>query len=402
MSKPQAIVLAYSGGLDTTVILHWLKENYRCDVYAYIADIGQEEDLEEIRERALNTGAKDAFVDDRKEEFVRDFIFPMLRANAVYEGYYLMGTSIARPLIAKGQIEYAKKVGADAVAHGATGKGNDQVRFELTYYALAPEIKVIAPWRLWNYSGRRDLIEYARKHGLKITVSEDKPYSIDRNVFHTSYEGGILEDPSKEAPPEILSLVSPERAPDKPEYVEIEFERGNPVAVNGERLSPYSLLRRLNELGMKHGIGIVDLVEDRYVGIKSRGVYVTPGGTILYHAHRAMESITLDREVMRLRDSFIPYYSFLIYSGFWFSPEREVLQAAIDKSQEYVTGKVVLKLYKGGVYVAGRESPYSLYSQSLVSFDERGGFDMKDSDGFIKINSIRLRLYGMRKRKEGD
>jgi argininosuccinate synthase len=400
MEKINKIVLAYSGGLDTTVILRWLIENYKCDVYAYIADLGQKEDLEAIRKKALKTGAKDAFVEDLREKFVSDFIFPMLRANAIYEGY-LLGTSIARPLIAEGQIRYARSIGADAVAHGATGKGNDQVRFELSYYFLEPKIKAIAPWRIWDFKGRADLVKYAKERGLEVPVTVEKPYSIDRNAYHTSYEGGILEDPWMEPPEDMWTLtVSPEKAPDTPEVIEIEFENGNPVAINGERLSPFRLLEKLNEIGGRNGVGRNDVVENRYVGMKSRGVYETPGGTILHIAHRAIESITMDREVMRIRDSLIPKYSELIYYGYWFSPERELLQAMIDKSQENVTGVVRLKIYKGNVIVTGRKSEFSLYKKSVVSFEEEGGFNMKDSTGFININALRLKLFSMR--RKGD
>lgn len=398
MEKINKIVLAYSGGLDTTVILRWLIENYQCDVYAYIADLGQKEDLETIREKALRTGAKDAYVEDLREKFVKDFIFPMIRANAVYEGY-LLGTSIARPLIAEGQIRYAKKIGADAVSHGATGKGNDQVRFEISYYFLEPTIKVIAPWRIWDFKGRADLVKYAKERDLEVPTTKEKPYSIDRNAYHTSYEGGILEDPWMEPPENMFTLtVSPEKAPDRPEVIEIEFENGNPSALNGEKLSPFQLLERVNEIGGRNGIGRNDVVENRYVGMKSRGVYETPGGTILHFAHRAIESITIDREVMRLRDSLIPKYSELIYYGYWFSPEMELLQILIDKSQEYVTGVVRLKLYKGNVIVTGRKSALSLYKKSIVSFEEEGGFNMKDSTGFININALRLKLFSMRRK----
>ncbi|MEN2986209.1 MAG: argininosuccinate synthase [Thermodesulfovibrionaceae bacterium] len=387
------IVLAYSGGLDTSVAIKWLKEKYNAQVIAFCADIGQEEDFEEIRQKALKTGASKVYIEDLKEEFVRDFIFPMLRANAVYEIGYLMGTSIARPLIAKKQIEIAIKENADAVAHGATGKGNDQVRFELTYYALKPDIKVIAPWRQWSFDSRSSLIEYAQKQGIPIQATKEKPYSIDRNVFHISYEGGILEDPWIEPPEDMYTLVTPpEKAPDKPVYIEIEYEGGNPVALDGEQLSPYELLRRLNKIAGENGIGRVDIVENRYVGIKSRGVYETPAGTVLHIAHKAVESITMDREIMRLRDSLIPRYSELIYYGYWFSPERQTLQRLIDETQRNVTGTVRLKLYKGNCIVVGRKSPYSLYSKDLATFEKDFFFDQKDAEGFIKINAIRLKL----------
>lgn len=393
--KPGKIVLAYSGGLDTSVILKWLKETFGCDVVAYCADVGQQEDLEEVKKKALTTGASDVIVEDLKEEFVRDFVFPMLRANAIYEDTYLMGTSIARPCIAKGQIEAAKRLGADAVSHGATGKGNDQVRFELTYYALWPEVSVIAPWRHpdWPFTGREDLMAYAKEHGIPVSATGERPYSIDRNLFHISFEGGILEDPWAEPPADMYEYtLPPEKAPDMPTYLEIDFENGDPVAVNGQRMSPAALLSRLNVVGGKNGIGRVDTVEDRYVGMKSRGVYETPGGTILRIAHRAMESITMDREIMNLRDELIPRYSRLVYFGYWFSPERKTLQAFIDETQKKVTGTVRLKLYKGNCRVVGRKSPYSLYRKDIVSFDEKGGYDQKDATGFIKLNALRLRI----------
>jgi argininosuccinate synthase len=391
--KIKRVVLAYSGGLDTSVAIKWLKDTYGCEVIAFCADLGQEEDLKEIRLRAIKAGASKVYVVDLKEEFVRDYIFPMLRANAVYEGYYLMGTSIARPLIAKKQIEIAKRVKADAVAHGATGKGNDQVRFELTYYALNPDIKVIAPWREWHFDSRDSLIKYARKHGIPVSVTKQRPYSIDRNLFHISYEGGILEDPWTEPQEEMFTLtVSPENAPARPVYLEIGFKDGNPVSLNGKRLSPVTLLKRLNLIGGKNGIGRLDIVENRFVGIKSRGVYETPGGTILHIAHRAIESITLDREVMHLRDSLIPKYSELIYYGYWFYPEREVMQELIDKSQKGVTGTVRLKLYKGNCMVVGRRSPYSLYNRKLATFEAEDVYNQKDAEGFIKLNALRLKL----------
>lgn len=394
MGKFKKIVLAYSGGLDTSVILHYLKSKYDCPVIAFIADLGQEEDLEEIAQRAQKTGADKVYVEDVKEEFVRDFVFPMFRANAIYEGFYLLGTSIARPLIAKKQIEIARKELADAVAHGATGKGNDQVRFELTYYALCPEIKVIAPWREWEFKGRKDLIEYARKNKIDVKVSEEKPYSIDRNILHTSYEGGILEDPWREPPEDMfLSTVSPEKAPDRGEYIEITYREGNPVSLNGVELTPYEILSALNRIGGKHGIGRADVVENRYVGIKSRGVYETPGGTILHYAHRALEGLTMDREVMHIRDSLIPKYSELVYYGYWFSPEREALQNFMDWSQKTVSGTVRLKLYKGNVYVCGRKAEKSLYDPDLASFDRTGDFSQGDSTGFIKINALRLKRF---------
>ena len=391
--KVKKVVLAYSGGLDTSVILRWLIETYRCEVIAYCADLGQGEDLKAIRRKALRTGAGRVVIDDVKEEFVKDFLFPMLRANAVYEGSYLLGTSIARPLIAKGQIEVAKREKADAVAHGATGKGNDQVRFELTYYALKPDVKVIAPWRIWDLSSRAALVDYARRQGIPVPVTRARPYSIDRNLFHISYEGGVLEDPWKEPPEDMFLWTRPgERAPKRSEYIEIDFHRGDPVALNGRRLSPVRLLSALNSLGGKHGIGRVDLVENRYVGMKSRGVYETPGGTLLHVARRGLESITMDREVMRVRDSFIPKYAEMVYYGYWFSPERELLQKAIDASQANVSGRVRLKLYKGSAVVCGRKSENSLYDPQVASFDQGGGYRQADAEGFIRLNALRLRL----------
>ncbi len=387
------IVLAYSGGLDTSVILRWLIERYDAEVIAFTADIGQGQEVEEAREKALKTGAKKAYALDLKEEFVRDFVFPMMRAAPLYEGYYLLGTAIARPLIAKYMVEIAEEEGAEAVAHGATGKGNDQVRFELTTYALNPDLKVIVPWREWEMKGRPDLVAYAERHGIPVPVTQEKPYSMDANLLHISYEGGILEDPWAEPPADMFRLTqNPEAAPDAPEYVEITFERGDPVAVNGERLGPAALLARLNEIAGRHGVGRVDLVENRYVGMKSRGVYETPGGTLLYHARRAVESLTLDREALHLRDQLSPKYAELVYYGYWYAPEREKLQALFDAVAEDVTGTARLKLYKGNVIVAGRKSPVSLYDQSLVSFDEEGDYDQKDAEGFIKINALRLKV----------
>jgi argininosuccinate synthase len=392
------VVLAYSGGLDTSVILRWLKEQYDCEVIAFCADLGQGEDLQAIKRKAIQTGASKVIVGDLKEEFVKDFVFPMLRANAVYEGSYLLGTSIARPLIAKGQIEIASKERADAVSHGATGKGNDQVRFELTYYALKPNIKVIAPWRIWDLNARSTLIAYARRHGIPVPVTQARPYSTDRNLFHISYEGGILEDPWKEPPEEMYVWTRPiEKAPSRAEYVEIDYAAGDPVAVNGRRLSPAKLLDRLNGLGAKHGIGRVDVVENRYVGMKSRGVYETPGGTLLHAAHRGLESITLDREVMRLRDSLMPRYAEMIYYGYWFAPEREVLQKAIDASQANVSGRVRLKLFKGNVTVAGRKSDRSLYDPAMATFEADEVYRQADAEGFIRLNALRLRLRRLRK-----
>jgi argininosuccinate synthase len=389
------VVLAYSGGLDTSIILRWLQEQYGCEVVTFTADIGQGEELEPARKKAQQMGVKEIFVDDLREEFVRDFVFPMFRAGALYEGVYLLGTSIARPLIAKRQIEIALQTGADAVAHGATGKGNDQVRFELTYYALKPDIRIIAPWREWDLHSRTDLVAYAEKH--QIPIPRDKrgepPYSTDANLLHISYEGKALEDPWIEPDADMYTRsVAPEEAPDKPAYVEIEFEQGNAVAVDGQKLSPAKLLERLNALGGAHGVGRVDLVENRFVGMKSRGIYETPGGTILFAAHRAMESITLDREAMHLRDELMPRYAKLVYNGFWFAPEREMLQALVDKSQERVNGTVRMKLFKGTASVAGRKSPNSLYSLAHVTFEKDSVYNQRDAEGFIKLNALRLRL----------
>jgi argininosuccinate synthase len=387
------VVLAYSGGLDTSVAIKWLKETYKCKVIAYCADLGQEEDIKAIRKKALITGASKVYVVDLREEFVKDYVFPMLRANAAYEGTYLMGTSIARPLIAKKQIEIAKNEKADAVAHGATGKGNDQVRFELTYYALKPDIKVIAPWREWEFDSRESLIDYAKKHGIPVPVTKQKPYSTDRNLFHISYEGGILEDPWVEPPEDMFTLtISPEKAPSKVQYIEIGFKDGNPISIDGKRLSPATLLKKLNTIAGKHGIGRLDIVENRFVGMKSRGVYETPGGTVLHIAHRALESITLDREVMHLRDSLISKYSELIYYGYWFAPERQALQSLIDEAQKGVTGIVRLKLYKGNCTVVGRKAPKSLYSPELATFEAETVYNQKDAEGFIKLNALRLKI----------
>jgi argininosuccinate synthase len=392
------VVLAYSGGLDTSVIIQWIKDEYNAEVIAYCADLGQEEDLGKVKKKALQTGAAKVYVEDLREEFVKDYICPMLRGCAVYEGHYLLGTSIARPLIAKRQIEIAKKERADAVAHGATGKGNDQIRFELTYYALNPDITVIAPWRHWHLRSREDLIDYASSHGIAVPVTKKKPYSTDLNVFHISYEGGVLEDPWAEPPKDMYTLCTPvEKAPNKPTYVEIGYERGNPVSVNGRRLSPFKLLRRLNKVAGQNGIGRIDLVENRFVGMKSRGVYETPGGTVLHIAHRAVESITLDREAMHLRDSLISRYAELIYYGFWFSPEREAMQKLIDDTQANVNGTVRLKLYKGNCIVVGRKSPNSLYDPELATFGEEEVYDQQDAEGFIKLQALRLK---MRKIKE--
>jgi argininosuccinate synthase len=393
------VVLAYSGGLDTSVILKWLKETLGCEVVAFCADLGQGEDMKAVKAKALQVGASKVYIEDLREVFVRDYLFPILRANAVYEGNYLLGTSVARPLIARRQIEIAKREGIEAVAHGATGKGNDQVRFELTYQALHPSVKIIAPWREWSFRSRRELIEYAVRHGIPVTATKAKPYSTDRNLFHVSYEGGILEDPWKEAPEEIFQMtVAPEKAPAKPAYVEIDYEEGNPVAVNGKRLSPAALLARLNALGGAHGIGRVDLVENRYVGMKSRGVYETPGGTILQAAHRAVESLTLDREVLHLRDSLISRYAEMVYYGFWYAPEREMLQAAMDEAQRDVTGTARLKLYKGACTVVGRRSPRSLYRLDLATFEGDEGYRQKDAEGFIRLNALRLAVRATRKK----
>ncbi len=387
------IVVAYSGGLDTSVIITWLRETYGCEVIAFTADIGQGEELEPLREKAIKTGASKIYIDDLREEFVRDFVFPMLRANAVYEGRYLLGTSIARPLIAKRQIEIAQKENADAVCHGATGKGNDQVRFELTYFALKPGVKIVAPWREWTMKGREELIAYAEKHKIPVTATKAKPYSTDRNLLHISYEGGILEDPWKESTVDMYTLAVPvEKAPDKAEYVEVEYEAGNPVAVNGKRLSPAALLAEANRIAGAHGVGRVDLVENRYVGMKSRGVYETPGGTLLHAAHRAVESITMDREAMHLRDSLIARYAELVYYGYWFSPERLMLQAAIDESQKNVTGTARIKLYKGNCDTVGRRSPVSLYNPELATFEADRVYNQKDAEGFIRLNALRLRI----------
>ena len=399
--KVNKVVLAYSGGLDTSVILTWLKEEYQCEVIAFAADLGQGDELEGIKEKALRTGASEVFIEDVREEFVRDFIFPALKANAVYEGYYLLGTSIARPLIAKTQIDVAKRTGADAVSHGATGKGNDQVRFELAYHALMPGVTVIAPWREWDLDSRTALMEYARRRDIPIPVTKEKPYSSDRNLMHISYEGGVLEDPWIEPDESMFTLsVAPQKAPDKPEYVDVEFEDGVPYAVDGVSLTPASLLAQLNEIGGRHGVGRVDIVENRYIGMKSRGVYETPGGTILYHAHRAVESMTMDREVMHLRDSLVPRFSELIYNGYWFSPEMEWLKKCINETQHGVTGKAKMKLYKGSCTVAGRKAPHSLYMPDFATFEEETVFDQADSTGFIKVNALRLRIQALAGRKK--
>ncbi len=398
------VVLAYSGGLDTSVILKWLIEEYRVEVVAYTADVGQGDEVASARAKALQTGAVEAITEDLTEEFVADFVFPALRANAVYEWYYLLGTSLARPVITKGLIRAAEKTGADAVAHGATGKGNDQVRFELSAYALKPDIKVIAPWREWTLRSRADCVAYAREHAIPIPTTPDKPYSIDANLLHISYEGGVLENPWEAPPPGMFNMtVDPETAPDQPEWVALTYEDGDPVAVNGEQLAPVALLRRLNEIGGRHGIGRVDIVENRFVGMKSRGVYETPGGTILHHAHKAVESITLDREVAHLRDELVPRYAEMVYNGFWFAPEREALQAFMDDVQRRVSGEARLKLYKGQVYVEGRRSDsFGLYDQATVTFEEDDVYEQADASGFIRLQALRLRTLAEERLGEGE
>ncbi len=398
MKNVKKVVLAYSGGLDTSVILRWLIETYDCEVVAFVADLGQGEELGPVRAKAKKTGASKVYVENVQDEFVRDFIFPALMANAVYEGQYLLGTSIARPLIAKKQIEVVRKEKADAVSHGSTGKGNDQVRFELTYYALMPGIHVITPWREWEFKSRTDLVNYAKRHGIPTPVTAEKPYSSDRNLMHISFEGGILEDPGAEPPANMFVLTrSPEKAPARPQYVEIDFVKGIPVAVDGKAMGPAKLLAHLNRIGGVHGIGRVDLVENRYVGIKSRGVYETPGGTILHAAHRAVESITLDREVMHLRDSLVPKFAELIYYGYWYSPEMDVLKGTVGKTQENVTGTARIKLYKGNCIVAGRTSPVSLYRTDFATFEKETVFNQRDAEGFVKINALRLKIRAMLK-----
>jgi argininosuccinate synthase len=392
------IVLAYSGGLDTSVAIKWLKETYQAEVIAFCADLGQNEDLEAVRKKALATGASKVYVEDLRDEFAKDFVWPMLRANAVYEGTYLLGTSIARPLIAKKQIEIARKERAFAVAHGATGKGNDQVRFELGYYGLKPDIKVISPWREWDLNSREALIDYAKKNGIPVPVTKKKPYSTDMNMLHISYEGGILEDPWAEPPDDMYTMmVAPEKAPNKPSYVEIEYEKGDPIAINGKKAKPSKLLEKLNAMAGLNGIGRLDLVENRYVGMKSRGVYETPGGTVLHAAHRAVESLTLDREVLRLREQLIPEYAKLVYNGFWFSPEREALQVFMDNLQKRVSGVARLKLFKGSVSVVGRKSDVSLFSPAHATFEADAVYNQADAEGFIKLNALRLRIGRMLK-----
>jgi argininosuccinate synthase len=388
------IVLAYSGGLDTSVILRWIKDYYGCEVVTYCADVGQADETEGLEAKALATGASKLYLEDLREEFARDFVFPMMRANAVYEGYYLLGTSIARPVIARRQVEIAYLEGADAVAHGATGKGNDQVRFELTFARLAPELKIVAPWRHpdWPFKGRADMIAYAAEKRIPVPVTAEKPYSMDRNLVHVSYEGGVLEDAWREPYEDMFRMtVAPEHAPDRPEYVEVEYARGNPIAINGEQLTPALLIERANVIGGRHGVGRVDLVENRYVGIKSRGVYETPGVTLLMHAHRAVEQLTLDREVMHLRDGLVPRYAEFVYNGHWFTPEREALQALMDSAQNNVSGTARLKLYKGNATIVGRRSANSLYDPTLASFEEAGGYQQADAEGFIRLGALRLR-----------
>jgi len=394
--KIDKIVLAYSGGLDTSVMLRWLQERYQCEVVCYCADVGQGDEMKGLEEKAKATGASKLYVEDLREEFVREYVWTAVKANAIYEGVYLMGTSLARPAIAKRQIKIARKENADAVAHGATGKGNDQVRFELTYYALQPDIKVIAPWREWEFKGRSDLMAYAKTHSIPVTATAEKPYSTDRNLMHVSYEGGILEDPWAEPPEDIFQMTrAPENAKAEAEYVEIGFERGEPVSINGQRLDPVALLSKLNEIGGEHGIGRVDLVENRFVGMKSRGVYETPGATILQAAHRALESITLDREVMRLRDSLSVKFAENVYYGFWFAPEFELMRKLIDETQRPVTGDVRLKVYRGNVIVVGRRSPHSLYDERIATFEADTVYNQRDAEGFIKLNALRLRSRGM-------
>jgi len=391
------VVLAYSGGLDTSVILRWLKETYGCEVIAWCADLGQGEELEPLREKALATGASGYVVDDLRQNFVQDFVFPALRANALYEGEYLLGTSLARPCIIEGMMRTVKATGADAISHGATGKGNDQVRFELGALHFDPRVAIIAPWREWDLRSRTDCIAYAKKFGIPVTATSEKPYSMDRNLFHLSYEGGILEDPWREPAKEMFILTrDPAEAPDQPRYIEIDFESGNPVAVDGKRLGPVELLTELNTVAGEHGVGRVDIVEDRFVGMKSRGVYETPGGTLLHKAHRAIESLTMDREVMRIRDGLIPEYASLVYRGFWFSPEREMLQRMIDETQQRVTGTARLKLYKGGLQVVGRKSKETLYREDFVTFEKDEVYDQADAAGFIRLNALRLRIRSMR------
>ena len=394
------VVVAYSGGLDTSVIVKWVKEKYNAEVIGFCADVGQEEELDGVEAKAIETGATKCYVEDLNEEFARDFIFPMMQANAIYEGTYLLGTSIARPLIGKRLIEIARAEGADAICHGATGKGNDQVRFELTAYAFEPNIKIIAPWREWEFNGRMDLIEYAKKNDIPITSTAEKPYSMDRNLLHISFEGGVLEDPWSECPADLSVMTETlDNAADEAEEAIVTFEKGIPVKVNGESFSPANLMRKLNAIGKKHAVGRIDIVENRFVGMKSRGVYETPGGTILNQAHRALESITMDREVMHLRDSFIPRYADMVYNGFWYAPEREMLQSAITESQKFVSGDVRVKLYKGACHVTGRRSEFSLYDEAVASFEDNEAYNQKDAEGFIKLNALRLRVLANSKQR---
>jgi argininosuccinate synthase len=400
MAKIRKVVLAYSGGLDTSVALRWIADTYDCEVIAFCSDVGQGEDLQAARQKALEVGASKAFVYDQREEFVRDFVFPAIRAGAIYEGEYLLGTSLARPCITRGLMEVAANEGADAIAHGATGKGNDQVRFELVAYHFNPGVQIIAPWREWDYKGRAELIGYLKEHNIPVEATLEKPYSIDRNLLHTSYEGGVLEDPWNEPDPAMFQLTrNPEQTPDQARYVEIEFESGNPVAVDGKRLGPVELLTSLNEIAGQHGVGRVDLVENRFVGMKSRGVYETPGGTLLHKAHRAVESLTVDREALRLRDDLIPRYAALVYNGFWYAPEREALQTMIDSLQQRVNGTARLKLYKGSLQVVGRKSPDSLYRTDVVTFEADNVYDQRDAAGFIRLNALRLRIFSEASRR---
>lgn len=400
MKPIKKVVLAYSGGLDTSVILKWIKEKYDCEVVAWCADVGQAEELDGLEKKAKDTGASSYVQMDLRDSFVRNFVFPALRANALYEGEYLLGTSLARPCIIEGMMQTVADVGADAIGHGATGKGNDQVRFELGAMFFDPEIRIIAPWREWEFKGRMDLIEYAKKNGIPVTATAEKPYSMDRNLLHLSFEGGILEDPWAEPPREMFLLTrNPEDAPSEPEYLELGFDKGNPVSINGQSFAPVALLGRLNEIAGRHGVGRVDIVESRFVGMKSRGVYETPGGTVIHRAHRAMESITLDREQIRIRDSLIPEYSTLVYRGLWFSPEREMLQTMVDSIQDVVSGVVRVKLYKGSVTVVGRKSPNTLYREDFVTFERDDVYDQADAGGFIRLNGLRLRLEALRRRK---
>ena len=395
--RVRRVVLAYSGGLDTSIIITWLKENYHCDVVAFVADVGQGGGIRGLEKKALATGASSVHIVDLKEEFVRDFVFPMLRTGAVYEGEYLLGTAIARPLIARAQMDVARRTRADAVAHGATGKGNDQVRFELTYYYINPEIKVIAPWREWDLKGRSDLVEYARRRGIHVPVTRKKPYSCDGNLLHLSFEGGVLEDPYVEPPEDMFRYtVPPERAPDTPTYIEIDYERGDPVALNGRRMAPHALLSRLNTIGGANGVGMVDMVESRYVGMKSRGIYETPGGTIIQRGRRAVESVTMTRGLMHLRNSLIPRYAELVYYGYWFSSERRALQAFFDEAASVITGRARLKLYKGSCIVVGRKAEKGLYDPELATFEGDAVYDQRDAEGFIRISSLEMRLEGMR------